>query len=90
MRDLCRSETRRERGVCWRAGRLLRKVFLRQLRHLTAIPIGAAGGKERLDRRMELGDLEVGRSIRTSTARNIAKDERSNSQKSRHRRREIM
>ena len=49
-----------------------------------------AGCKERLDRRMEFGDLEVGRSTRTSTARNIAKDDRSNSQKYRHRRREIM
>ena len=64
---------------------MLRKLFSRQLRHLTAMPVGGAGGKERLDRRMKLGDLEVGRSIRTSTARNLAKDDRSNSQKSRHR-----
>ena len=39
---------------------MLRKLFSRQLRHLTAIPVGAAGGKERLDRRMEFGVLEVG------------------------------
>ena len=52
--------------------------------------MGVAGGKERLDRRVELGDLEVGRNIRTSTARNVAKDDRSNSQKNRHRRCEIV
>ena len=48
MRDLRRSETRRERGVRERAGRLPRKLFSRQLRHLIAIPMRAPAAKRGL------------------------------------------